>query len=57
MKRAPFLLPLLILASGLTAQIGLPKDSSKTKIAKQDYIILNFNWNGWLNAGDRKSVV
>ena len=56
MKRAPFLLPLLILASGLTAQIGLPKDSSKTKIAKQDYIILNFNWNGWLNAGDRVEV-
>lgn len=56
MKRAQFLLPLLILASGLTAQIGLPKDSSKTKIAKQDYIILNFNWNGWLNAGDRVEV-
>ncbi len=56
MKRAPFLLPLLILASGLTAQIGLPKDSSKTKIAKQDYIILNFNWNAWLNAGDRVEV-
>ena len=56
MKRAPFLLPLLILASGLTAQIGLPKDSSKTKIAKQDYIILNFNWNGWLNAGARVEV-
>ena len=58
MRNYALLLSSLILISGLSAQIALPKDSSKTgeKIAKQDYIILNFNWNGWLNSGDKVNV-
>jgi hypothetical protein len=58
MRTLPFLLSFFVLSAGLSAQIGLPKDSSKTKdkIAKQDYIILNFNWNAWLNAGDEVEV-
>jgi hypothetical protein len=59
MRNTAFLLSFLILATGLSGQIvGLPKDSSKTKdkIAKQDYIILNFNWNAWLNGGDKVDV-
>lgn len=54
------ILGFLLLCTGMSAQgIKLPKADTtqqKSRIVKQDYLILNFNWNSWLNAGSGVNV-